>query len=105
MALQCTVPEVAAGAKGYPTPVHAGDSISAGYGNECRSEREHYTPRTQNAFMSYGAIAGRSVGAEVRIVAWSGVCSTTITDHLPLQDQLVACQWGCVDASADAMQC
>jgi len=59
-----------------------GDSISAGYG-ELGSETHigwsssqngcHYTPDSQAAFQSFGAIAAREVGAEVSIVAISGV--------------------------------
>jgi lysophospholipase L1-like esterase len=49
-----------------------GDSITAGYGNEGQSEKCHFTPATENAYMTYGALAARSLGAEATIVAWSG---------------------------------
>jgi hypothetical protein len=62
-----------------PSSYCTGDSISAGYGNECRSEHEQYSPRTTNAFMTFGAITGRAFDAEVRIVAWSGVSLSNIS--------------------------
>lgn len=49
-----------------------GDSISCGYGNEGKDEKEHFSPNTQNAYMTYGAIAARELGAEYVCVAWSG---------------------------------
>jgi Carbohydrate esterase 2 N-terminal/GDSL-like Lipase/Acylhydrolase family len=49
-----------------------GDSISAGFGNEAANEREHYSPETQNAYFTYGAIAARQLGADYMCVAWSG---------------------------------
>jgi lysophospholipase L1-like esterase len=49
-----------------------GDSISCGYGNEGKSETEHFSPSTENAYLTYGAIAARELGAECAIVAWSG---------------------------------
>jgi lysophospholipase L1-like esterase len=59
-----------------------GDSISAGYG-ELGSETHigwnatqngcHYSPETQAAFQTFGSMAARELGAEVSIVAISGV--------------------------------
>jgi lysophospholipase L1-like esterase len=49
-----------------------GDSISCGYGNEGKNEHEHFTPATENAYQTYGAIASREVGAEYVCLAWSG---------------------------------
>jgi lysophospholipase L1-like esterase len=49
-----------------------GDSISCGYGNEGKNEQEHFSPDTENAYMTYGAIAARELGAEYVCVAWSG---------------------------------
>ncbi len=48
-----------------------GDSISAGYGNEGTAPCS-FSAQTENHFMTYGAIAARSVGAELHTVAWSG---------------------------------
>ncbi len=45
-----------------------GDSITAGYGNEgCP-----FGTATENGYMSYAAIAARTLGAGVHIEAWSG---------------------------------
>lgn len=49
-----------------------GDSISCGYGNEGKNEKEHFSPQTENAYLSYGAITARAVGAEYVCTAWSG---------------------------------
>ncbi len=49
-----------------------GDSISCGYGNEGKSETEHFSPTTENAYLTYGAIAARELGADCVVVAWSG---------------------------------
>lgn len=49
-----------------------GDSISCGYGNEGANENLHFTPATENAWMTYGAITARELGAEYTCVAWSG---------------------------------
>jgi lysophospholipase L1-like esterase len=49
-----------------------GDSISAGYGNEAASQGEKFSPATQNAYWTYGAIAARAVGADYSCFAWSG---------------------------------
>lgn len=49
-----------------------GDSISCGYGNEGANEKEHFRPDTENAYLSYGAIAARAMDAEYVCVAWSG---------------------------------
>jgi lysophospholipase L1-like esterase len=49
-----------------------GDSISAGYGNEGANQNEHFSPNTENAYLTYGAIAARAVGADFVDLAWSG---------------------------------
>jgi lysophospholipase L1-like esterase len=59
-----------------------GDSISAGYGNLGSEEHPNYGPdpsggchfstETESAYLAYGAIAGRALGADVSIVAASG---------------------------------
>lgn len=41
-----------------------GDSISCGYGNEARDQTEHFSAATENAYLTYGAIAARTLGAE-----------------------------------------
>jgi lysophospholipase L1-like esterase len=49
-----------------------GDSISAGYGNEgtlpCSFEA-----KTENHYLTYGALAARTLGAELYTEAWSGI--------------------------------
>lgn len=49
-----------------------GDSISCGYGNEASSKEEHFSPKTENAYFTYGAIAARQLGADYTCIAWSG---------------------------------
>ena len=49
-----------------------GDSISCGYGNEGKSKEEHFSAATENAYLTYGAIAARALNADYVCVAWSG---------------------------------
>ena len=49
-----------------------GDSISCGYGNEAKDQKEHFSSTTENAYLSYGAVAARTLGAEYVCIAWSG---------------------------------
>ncbi len=49
-----------------------GDSISCGYGDEAASQTQHFTPATENAYLSYGAIAARAFDAQFADIAWSG---------------------------------
>lgn len=49
-----------------------GDSISAGYGNEAKSQYEHFLPGTENNWKTYGAITARNFGADFTCIAWSG---------------------------------
>jgi lysophospholipase L1-like esterase len=59
-----------------PTPMRRieviGDSISCGYGNEADSKDEHFSPKTENVYFTYGAIAARQLAADYVCVAWSG---------------------------------
>lgn len=49
-----------------------GDSISCGYGNEAASRDDHFTPKTENVYFTYGAMAARAAKAEFVCIAWSG---------------------------------
>lgn len=49
-----------------------GDSISTGYGNEGADSSCSFEARTQNHWLTYGAIAARNLAAELVTVAWSG---------------------------------
>jgi lysophospholipase L1-like esterase len=49
-----------------------GDSISCGYGNEGKNQNEHFANETENAFLSYGAVAARRLHADYQCIAWSG---------------------------------
>ena len=49
-----------------------GDSITCGYGAEGKSEKDHFTPETENAYLSYASLAARALDADVRLLAWSG---------------------------------
>jgi lysophospholipase L1-like esterase len=50
-----------------------GDSITCGYGDEGADQTCGFTPQTENHYLSYGAVAARSVGAELSTIAWSGL--------------------------------
>jgi len=41
-----------------------GDSISCGYGNEGKSQNEHFEASTENAWMTFGAITARHFDAD-----------------------------------------
>ncbi len=71
--------QLSAGGKLLPLPKPSGrrlevigDSISCGYGNEAKDQHERFSPVTENAYLSYGAIAARALGAEYVCTAWSG---------------------------------
>jgi len=49
-----------------------GDSISTGYGNEGEDKNCHFSPQTENHYLTYEAIAARNLGAELVTTAWSG---------------------------------
>ena len=49
-----------------------GDSITCGYGNEGADQFCNFSADTENHYLTYGAIAARSLGAELSTVAWSG---------------------------------
>jgi lysophospholipase L1-like esterase len=49
-----------------------GDSISCGYGVDGVGPDCKFTLQTENAYVSYGAIAARALGAELSTIAWSG---------------------------------
>jgi hypothetical protein len=59
-----------------PAPAHKleviGDSISAGYGDECTNASMHFSAATENASLAYGPLTARALGAEIHLVAWSG---------------------------------
>ena len=69
-----------------------GDSITCGYGVEGANMNCAYTADTQNQYLAYGDITGRTLGADVVTVAWSGkgvVCNygddaTSCTDPFPV---------------------
>ncbi|MGB8355955.1 MAG: SGNH/GDSL hydrolase family protein [Chthoniobacteraceae bacterium] len=66
-----------------------GDSISCGYGNEAAGN-EHNPHDKQNGYMTYGAIAGRKLGAEVEIIAWSGRTLFPSNTMVELYDRTLA---------------
>ena len=49
-----------------------GDSITCGYGDEGPDMNCGFTADTENHYLSYAALAARSLGAELSTVAWSG---------------------------------
>ena len=48
-----------------------GDSITCGYGNE-GTDPCNFSAKTENHYLTYGAVAARALGAELSTVAWSG---------------------------------
>jgi len=50
-----------------------GDSITCGYGNEEKDPSRHFDPKTENGYISYGALAARELGAEARWISVSGI--------------------------------
>jgi lysophospholipase L1-like esterase len=49
-----------------------GDSISCGYGNEGTQPSCHFSPETENHYLTYGALLARHFGAQLSTIAWSG---------------------------------
>ncbi|MFK8000044.1 MAG: SGNH/GDSL hydrolase family protein [Polyangiales bacterium] len=49
-----------------------GDSITAGYGVDGADRNCSFSAETENHFLTWGAIAARTLGAELSAVAWSG---------------------------------
>jgi lysophospholipase L1-like esterase len=49
-----------------------GDSITCGYGNEGTSQYQSFTTKNENAYLAYGSVAARALGADQITVAWSG---------------------------------
>lgn len=70
--------QLSEGGKLLPVPAPSrrieviGDSISCGYGNMAGSQFESFSPKTENAYYTYGAIAARQLGADYLCVAFSG---------------------------------
>lgn len=67
-----------------------GDSISVGFGVECKTKEEGFTFATENNYLSYQALTARKLGAELYTEAWSGIGmwrdvggSTTAKDQMP----------------------
>jgi lysophospholipase L1-like esterase len=50
-----------------------GDSITVGYGVECKTEAEAFSYATENNYLSYEALTARKFSAEVFTEAWSGM--------------------------------
>lgn len=49
-----------------------GDSITAGFGNECRAWNARNGAALENGLATYGVFAARELDADVDLVAWSG---------------------------------
>lgn len=50
-----------------------GDSITCGYGNEAASKDEHFTFKTENAWLAWGAVTARALEADFSCQAVSGI--------------------------------
>jgi lysophospholipase L1-like esterase len=49
-----------------------GDSITVGFGVDCRPE-DGFSYATMNNYLTYQAVAGRALGADVVTLAWTGI--------------------------------
>ena len=49
-----------------------GDSITCGYGDEGADETCPFEAKTENHYLTYGAITARALDAELTTIAWSG---------------------------------
>lgn len=49
-----------------------GDSITCGYGNEGTDKYQSFTTKNENAYLAYGSVTARLLGADQITVAWSG---------------------------------
>jgi lysophospholipase L1-like esterase len=50
-----------------------GDSITAGYGMDGAGPNCPYTPDTENHYLTYAALAARTLDADLHAIAWSGI--------------------------------
>lgn len=50
-----------------------GDSITAGYGVEGANQSCHYALDTSNQQLTYAALAANALGADLHVIAWSGI--------------------------------
>ncbi len=60
-----------------PTPASRrieiiGDSITCGYGNEGIDQYHSFTPQNENAYLAYGPVTARALGADEFNICWSG---------------------------------
>lgn len=80
----------------YMAPQHRieviGDSISCGYGNEALDNHQHFSPATENAYWSYGAITARAFNADYTCIAWSGKKLWPDNSLVPLYDRVLPSQ-------------
>jgi lysophospholipase L1-like esterase len=76
-----------------------GDSITCGYGDEAPSQNEHFSPRTANAALAWGAVAARLLKADLMVEAWSGIW---LMDNG--HDQPMPKRWGRTLPSDDSSQ-
>ena len=49
-----------------------GDSITCGYGNEGTSQYQSFTAKNENAYLAYGSVTARQLGADCVVESWSG---------------------------------
>lgn len=49
-----------------------GDSITCGYGDEGADQYQPFTAKNENAYLSYGAITARNLGADLMNISYSG---------------------------------
>lgn len=88
--------ELSDGAKLLPTAPRArriqaiGDSITCGFGNEAPNKESKFTPATQNAWLTYGAVAARRFDADYVAIAVSGKKLWPDNTIVSLHDRVLA---------------
>lgn len=50
-----------------------GDSITCGYGNEGKDQYCSFTADTENHYLTYAALASRTLNADLHVQGWSGI--------------------------------
>lgn len=68
-----------------------GDSITAGYGVEGKNESCHYALDTSNQQLTYAALAANTLGADLHVIAWSGIGAwRTYGEKSPIKPSILA---------------
>ena len=62
-----------------------GDSITCGFGNEAKDRDDPFETSEENAWIAYGALAGRELGMETDLISVSGIsCGQPLKPMFPM---------------------